>query len=196
MNSHPLAHSAIHAISANWWILLLRGILLIAVGIYALLHPGISLLAWALTVGFFLILDGVLSLIAGIAGWTESRGWTILRGVLSLLIGAFAIWHPAVFGTLAGLTVIFMLAAWSIVGGIMEIIVAIRERKEIHGEGWIILSGVFSIIFGIVLCFAPLLSLAIFIRMSGLFAIIFGIMCIFTSLKLLSVKKRMDTRSA
>jgi len=196
MDTNPLARSAIHAISSKWWVLLLRGILLIILGFYALLHPGISLLAWALVVGFYLIMDGVLSIIAGIAGWVESRGWMILRGLLTLLVGAFAIWHPGLFGTFAGLTVIFVLAAWSIVGGVMEIIVAIRERKEIKGEGWIILSGVFSVLFGIVLFIAPLFSLALFIRMSGVFAILFGIMCIYSAFRLRSVKKRMDARAA
>lgn len=196
MDTNPLARSAIHAISSKWWVLLLRGLLLIGLGFYALFHPGISLLAWALTVGFFLIVDGVLSIIAGIAGWVESRGWMIFRGLLTLLVGAFAIWHPALFGTFAGLTVIFILAIWSIASGVMEIIVAIRERKEIRGEGWIILSGVFSILFGIVLVMAPLLSLALFIRVSGVFAILFGIMCIYSAFKLRSVKKRTEPRAA
>jgi len=79
---------------------------------------------------------------------------------------------------------------------VMEIIVAIRERKEIRGEGWIILSGVFSILFGIVLVMAPLLSLALFIRVCGVFAILFGIMCIYSAFKLRSVKKRTEPRAA
>lgn len=181
--------SVLHSVAAKWWLLLMRGILLILLGIYALLHPGLSLLAWALVVGCFLIVDGILIIISGIAGWVESRGWTIVRGALALLAGAFAVWHPGLFGTIAGLTVILMLAVWSIAGGLMEIIVAIRERKAIEGEGWMILGGVFSILFGLSLVIAPLLSLSLFIRLSGVAAIVFGIVCIVTSFKLRSFSK-------
>jgi len=184
----PSALPVLQAVASNWWILLLRGILLVILGLYALFNPGLSLLAWALVVGCFLIADGILAIVAGIAGWAESRGWSIARGVLALLIGAFAVWHPGVFGTLAGLTVIFVLAAWSIAGGILEIIVAIRERKEIKGEGWMILNGVFSILFGVVLVLAPMLSLSLFIRLCGVFAIVFGFVCVFTAFKLRKLK--------
>lgn len=178
----------LQAVAANWWILLLRGILLVVLGLYALLNPGISLLAWAFVVGCFLVADGILAIVAGIAGWTESRGWAIARGAIALLAGGFAVAHPAVFGAIAGLTVIFVLAAWAIIGGVLEIVVAIRERKAIEGEGWMILNGVFSILFGVVLVMAPLISLALFIRVCGAFAIVFGLVAVFTSLKLRKLK--------
>ncbi|MEP4078474.1 HdeD family acid-resistance protein [Haloferula sp.] len=182
------ARPLVQALASNWWILLIRGILLVALGCYALFEPGQTLLAWAFVLGFFMIADGILAIIAGIAGWTNSRIWALLRGVLAILVGAFAIGHPAAFGAIAGITVIFVLAGASIVSGIFEITVAIRERKAIEGEGWMILNGVFSILFGVVLILAPLLSLALFIRVCGVFAIIFGIVAVFTSFKLRGLK--------
>lgn len=178
----------IQALASNWWILLLRGLLLGALGCYALFKPGQTLLAWALILGCFMIADGVLAFFAGIAGWTNSRIWSILRGILGILVGVFVVGHPAVFGAIAGITVIFVLAGASIVSGVLEIITAIRERKAIEGEGWMILNGVFSILFGVVLILAPLLSLALFIRFCGVFAIIFGIVAVFTSFKLRGLK--------
>lgn len=175
-------------IGSNWWILLIRGILLVILGLYALFNPGLSLLAWALVTGVFLMADGILALIAGIAGWAGSRGWTIVRGIIGILVGLVAVAHPALFGGIAGLTVIIILAAYAIAGGVMEIIVAIRERKAIEGEGWMILSGVFSILFGIALLLAPLLSLDLFIRVAGSFAIFFGIVAIFASFKFRKLK--------
>ncbi len=184
----PLLSPA-QAIRSIWWVVLLRGFALLGIGLYALLSPGITLLAWAFVLGLFLLADGVLGIVAGIGGWTESRGWTIARGVLSLLVGGFAVGHPALFGVLAGLTVIVALAGWAFVGGILEIVVAIRERKAIEGEGWMILNGVFSVLFGLVLVLAPLLSLSIFIRVSGVFAILFGIVACWMAFRIRKLGK-------
>lgn len=175
-------------IAKNWWIALIRGIFLVALGIYALISPGITMLAWAFVVGCFLVADGLLAIIAGVAGWAESRGWFIIRGILAILFGGFAIAHPAVFGAIAGITVVAIVAGFSIAGGILEIVVAIRERKAIKGEGWMILNGVFGILFGVVLLLAPLLSLDLFIRVSGVFAALFGVVVIFTSLQFRKLK--------
>ena len=180
--------SIIRAISTKWWLLLLRGIALVILGFYALFTPGMTLLLWAMVFGCFLIFDGLLAIVAGIAGWIGSRGWTIVRGLLALVAGGFAIAHPALFGTIAGLTVIFVIAGFSIASGIMEIVVAIRERKVIEGEGWMILNGVFAILFGVVLLMAPMISLSVFIRFCGGFAILFGIIAVFVSFKLRKLK--------
>ena len=189
-SSEPMSSdiSILNAIAGNWWVLLLRGLLLIVLGLYALFNPGLTLLAWAFMIGCFLIADGVLAIVAGIAGWTKSRGWTILRGVLAVVAGAFAVGHPALFGVIAAMTVVLLIAAWSIIGGVFEIIIAVRERKAIKGEGWMILDGIFSILFGVVLASAPLLSGGLLIRVSGAFAILFGLVVIFSSFKLRKLK--------
>jgi uncharacterized membrane protein HdeD (DUF308 family) len=184
------------AISTTWWLLLFRGIFLIALGGYALLTPGMTLITWCIVIGAFLILDGILAIIAGISGWTESRGWTIVRGIIAILVGAFAIWHPAVFGEIVGLTVILIIAALAILMGVMEIYVAIRERKAIEGEGWMMLSGLFSILFGVVLVLAPLLSLKLLIMVVGIYAIVFGCIEIYAAFQLRRLGMKLETRFA
>ncbi|QDT02407.1 acid-resistance membrane protein [Rubripirellula lacrimiformis] len=178
----------LNVIAANWWALLLRGILLIIIGLYALLNPGLTLLTWAFVVGCFLIADGILAILAGVAGWTQSRTWTILRGVLAIIAGAFAAGHPALFGAIAAMTVVLVIAGLSVVSGVLEIIVAIRERKAIEGEGWMILDGVFSVLFGVALALVPLLSASLLIRISGGFAILFGVVAIYCSIRIRSLK--------
>ena len=70
------------ALSCVWWIVLFRGILLIGLGAYALFQPAMTLVAFTQVIGIFVIADGVTAIIAGLFGWTDSRGWTIARGVL------------------------------------------------------------------------------------------------------------------
>ncbi|MFC7338623.1 HdeD family acid-resistance protein [Haloferula chungangensis] len=171
-------------VGARWWVLLLRGLLLMVLGIYALFNPGLSLMAWAFAVGCYLIADSVLALVAGFSGRSESRGWTIARGILGILAGVFVLGHPLAFGAIAALSVIFIIAGWSIFGGVMEIVAAIRERKNIRGEGWMILNGVFSILFGVVIAMAPLLAASLFIRFCGVLAIVLGIVAIWGGFKL------------
>jgi uncharacterized membrane protein HdeD (DUF308 family) len=97
--------------------------------------------------------------------------------------------HPVIVGAITAMVIIYVIAFQSIFGGILEIIVAIRERKEIEGEGWLILAGVVSIIFGIVLMMAPMLAAAVFMQVFGVFAIIFGVALIVQSFRLRKVGK-------
>ncbi len=177
----------------RWWLLALRGLVLVLLGLYMLLQPGLSLLAFTVVLGVFLIADGVIAIVAGIAGRSESRGWTIARGLLMVLVGAAIVWHPLLFGTVAGVTLVVFIAVASIVGGVMEIVVAIREREAIQGEGWMIFSGALSVLFGIVLIVAPLVSLALLISLSGVAAVIFGAVVIYSAFKLRRLK---GTRAA
>lgn len=192
MTNTTRAQAPLPAIAAliadKWWVLLLRGLLLIALGLYMLLQPGLSLLAYALVLGVFLIADGALAVIAGVAGWGESRGWTIGRGLLMLLVGAVIVWRPLLFGAIAGVTLVIFIALAAIAGGVGEIIVAVRERKAIQGEGWMMLSGALSILFGIVLICAPLLSLALLISFSGIVAIVFGAIVTYGAFRLRRLK--------
>lgn len=172
------------ALSSLWWAPLLRGILLIAVGGYALLTPGVTLVAYATVLGVFAVLDGVLAVVAGALGWLASRWWSIGRGLLSIVAGLFVLAHPALVGVIAVTVLVVLLAVQAIVGGVLEIIAAIRERNEIDGEWWIVLGGCLSILFGLILFSAPLLAAAIFIQMLGVFAVIAGIALIVAAFRL------------
>ncbi|MBX3437194.1 MAG: HdeD family acid-resistance protein [Planctomycetaceae bacterium] len=178
----------VECVSRLWWLMLLRGILLIIVGVCAFAQPGITLLAFTKVLGAFEIVDGVFALIAGVFGWAESRIWEIVRGLLGIGIGVFVLAHPLLVGAIAATIIVLFIAFQSIAGGVLEIIVAIRERKELTGEGWLILSGVFSIIFGIILLSAPFASSLILIQVLGAFAVFFGCLLIVNSFRVRNLK--------
>ena len=170
----------------------MRGGLLVILGIYALSSPGMTLLALTQVLGVFLLADGILAIIAGTMGWTESRFWTIARGVLAILIGLFVLAHPMVTGAIAAVTVVFVIAVQSIAGGVLEVVAAIRERKEIEGEGWLILGGVLSIVFGGILLMAPMASSLFLIRILGVFAIGFGAALTINAFRVRKLGKRLS----
>jgi uncharacterized membrane protein HdeD (DUF308 family) len=163
------------AIGSLWWIPLLRGILLIIVGCYALFRPGMTAALLTQIVAVFVVLDGILAIIAGVLGETISRGWTIARGVLGILIGIFVFGHPVVVAGITATVVLYVIAFGAILMGILEIMAAIRDRHEFEGEGWLVLCGALAILFGVLLLVAPLTFGQLIVRILGAFAIVFGI---------------------
>lgn len=191
IDSLEVDHEVIRGIAGLWWLLLLRGVLLIAVGGYALFTPGVTLMAYAFILGIFVLTDGLLAILAGLLGWVETRWWAILRGVIGIAAGLFVVAHPALVGVIAVTTIVILLAIQSIIGGGMEIAAAISERKKIEGEWWLVASGVLSIVFGGILLASPLLAGAMLIRVLGVFAILAGVTIIVAAFRLHSFGKRL-----
>jgi uncharacterized membrane protein HdeD (DUF308 family) len=182
------AGSLAFELAKKWWVLLVRGILLILIGILAFINP----LTWITFIGVYTLVEGVSMLWAGISNQPPmERRWPfILIGILSILAGIYILARPVI----AGITLTIVIAAWAIVIGVLEIIQAIRLREEIDNEWWLILTGALAIIFG-VLVFAGgeqgVLAGALAIAtVFGAFAIVAGIFSIALSLKVRSFGER------
>lgn len=186
----PTERPLIAALSRLWWLPLIRGVMLVILGIYALMSPGLTIAALVQVMGFFLILDGLCAAVAGILGQVPSRGWTIARGAIAILIGGFVFAHPMLVAGVTAITIMYVVAFASIVSGIIEIVAAIQDRKQIEGEGWIILSGVLSVIFGILLLMQPLSFGLFMVRVLGVVAMILGITLLGFAIRLKGVAKR------
>jgi uncharacterized membrane protein HdeD (DUF308 family) len=163
------------ALRAAWWLMLLRGVLLIILGLYALFNPGMTLVLLTQVIGFYMMLEGCLALWVGITGQTPSRMWTIVRGVLLVLAGLFFVAFPLIVAVVNATMFVYLIAIAIIASGIFEIYAAIRDRRQIQGEGWLMLSGAVAILFGVVLAAAPLTAAQIIVRVIGVFAIIAGV---------------------
>lgn len=179
------------AISSLWWVPLVRGALLIVIGGYALVRPGMSAELFAQVIGVFVIADGALAILAAILGAVPSRGWTVVRGVVEILAGVFVFAHPALVAGVTAITVMYVVAAAAIVAGVMEIVAAIQDRKRIEGEGWLILSGVLCVLFGLLLIAAPLAFGMLLVRVLGVFAIFSGCSLIAFALRLRKLGKHL-----
>jgi uncharacterized membrane protein HdeD (DUF308 family) len=166
----------------RWWVLLLRGIAAIVLGVCAIVWPRITLLTLAYKFAIFTVIDGVVALVLGFRG--ESNGtvwWTMVAlGVLAVAAGIIAFAWPGI--TLVALLAV--IAASAIVRGVFEIAAAIRLRKEIDDE-WILgLSGFMSIVFGGLILYRPdagLLAMALFV---GAYMLAIGVLAIALSLRM------------
>jgi uncharacterized membrane protein HdeD (DUF308 family) len=163
----------LRSLAENWWLILLRGIAALIFGILAFVWPGITIASLVLLWGIYAVADGIFALGAAIAGkgaGAGARWWLAIVGVLGIVAGIIAFVAPA----LTAGVLLLMIAAWAIVTGILEIIGAIALRKEIDNEWLLILAGVLSIVFGVLLFRQPAAGALAVVWMIGAFAIVFG----------------------
>jgi uncharacterized membrane protein HdeD (DUF308 family) len=173
--------SLLNALARYWWLLLLRGIAAIIFGILAFIWPGITLVTLILFWGAFTLVDGVLSLAEAIMGGNmSSRWWLALIGLAGIAAGILTFMWPGV----TALVLLWFMASWAIVLGIFQIIGAIQLRKEIDNEWTLILSGVVSVLFGLILFVAPGAGALGLVWMIASYAIIFGVLMVMASLRL------------
>lgn len=114
--------------------------------------------------------------------WLPGERWPMLafEGVLGVLVGLLSILYPG----LAVLAWLYVIAAWAIVTGVLEIVLAIRLRTIISGEIWVALTGLLSIIFGIAIAAVPRAGLLVWAWLIGAYAIAFGILLIALAFRL------------
>lgn len=176
-------------LSRNWWVLLLRGLAAIAFGALTWAMPGVSLATLILLFGAYALIDGVFSVWAAMAGRKEhDHFWLLLLGgLVSMGIGIMTFLVPEI----TTLALLFYIAIWAISTGVLGIVVAIRLRKEIEGEWMLILSGLISVVFGVLLMARPLVGALSVLWLIAAYAIIFG-----TLLSIMALKARKLGRDA
>jgi uncharacterized membrane protein HdeD (DUF308 family) len=160
-------------LARNWWLLALRGLVAVIFGVMTLFNPAASLAVLVLFFGAYAMVDGIFAIVAGATAPSGSRrwGWLIAGGVLGILVGIATLFMPQV--TAFVLTV--WIAVWAIFVGIAQIASAIRLRKEIEGEFWLILGGAVAVLFGIWALISPLAGAFAITFGIGFFAIVYGV---------------------
>ena len=159
-------------LSRNWWTLVLRGIAAIVFGLLAWFYPGVTLAVLVIFFGVYALIDGLLALFAALAKRVpEDSRWLVgLLGALGVLIGALTLWRPAA----AAIALLMYIAAWSLVMGVLQVVAAIRLRKEIQGEFWLGLAGALSIAFAVLILVSPGVGALSIIWVIAGFAILYG----------------------
>jgi uncharacterized membrane protein HdeD (DUF308 family) len=163
-------------LSRAWWLLLLRGLVAIAFGVLTVFQPGLSLASLVWLFGFYSLFDGILD--AGTAlfgGHEQDHRWTLfLGGLLGIGIGLLTLSSPG----LTALALLFYIAIWAIARGLLEIVAAIRLRQEIHGEWLLILGGLASVAFGLLLIARPAAGALTVLWLIAGYALFFGVLSV------------------
>jgi uncharacterized membrane protein HdeD (DUF308 family) len=169
-------------LARNWWLLALRGFVGVLFGIVAFLWPGITLFALVCLFGAYAIVNGILSFVLA---YYAPKGYPrvsslIFGGILGIIAGVIAFLLPGI----TALGLVILVAAWAIATGIMEIVAAIRLRKEISNEWLLILAGIASVGFGIVVSLFPAAGALVLVWWIGAYALVFGVLLMILAFKL------------
>jgi len=139
-------------LARNWWAIALRGVAGIVFGIMALLMPAITLAALILLFGVFAVVEGIFSVLAAVRGHSGAPRWfLLLEGVVGIAAGVVAFVWPG----LTAIVLLYVIAAWAIITGVLEIAAAARLHNRIRGEWWLVLGGILSVVAGVWMMRAP-----------------------------------------
>jgi uncharacterized membrane protein HdeD (DUF308 family) len=182
MQNDNLPTGVVAALGRAWWLVLLRGIAAIVFGLLAWAWPGATLITLALFWGAYVLVDGI----AALWSWWHARQrgnamWqVVLIGVLGIAAGIFTFLSPGI----TALALLLVIAVWAVANGVFQIAAAIRLRKEIDNEWLLILSGVLSVAFGVLMMLFPGAGAMAVLWLIGAFAVAYGVLLVFFAFKL------------
>jgi uncharacterized membrane protein HdeD (DUF308 family) len=163
----------VQLLTRNWWTFILRGVIAIIFGIVAFIWPTITALALVYLFAIFAFVEGIWGFVGAFSyGLTGGQRFLlVLMGLLGLAVGVLAVIYPGI----TALSIVILVAWWAIITGIMQLVVAVEMRKVIQNDWLLVLSGLLSIAFGILLLWRPYAGVLTLTWLFGFYAIIFGI---------------------
>ena len=160
----------LHTLARNWWALALRGLVAVLFGLLTFFVPGITLVTLVLLFGVYALMDGLFNVIAFFR--VPAHHWALLlEGVIGIIAGILTFAWPAI----TAVALLYVIAFWAIFTGVFEIIAGIRLRKEITNEWLLLVQGALSLLFGILILFAPGVGALAIVLWIGAYACVFGI---------------------
>ena len=169
-------------LSRHWWVFLVRGLLAILFGVVAFARPGLTLVSLVYLFGAWALISGLFAVFGAFAARKGHREWWImlLTGLLGIAVGILTFRNPGI----TAISLLWYIAFWSIFTGLVEIFEAFRLRKEIRGEGWLMLAGAASVVFGVLVLAYPGAGALALITIIAAYAIVFGVILVVASMRL------------
>jgi uncharacterized membrane protein HdeD (DUF308 family) len=164
------------ALAKNWWVLVIRGLVAVALGFVTFAWPGITVAALVLVFGAYCLVDGAFSLVGAFRAVRAHERWgaLVFEGIAGIVAAIVTVLWPAV----TALALVVIVAAWALITGSLEIAAAIRLRQHVAGEWLLALSGVASILFGVLCIVLPLIGALAIAFCIGIYAMVFGVLLI------------------
>jgi uncharacterized membrane protein HdeD (DUF308 family) len=170
----------LNALTQHWWATVLRGLLAIGVGILAWYRPDIFWASLVLVFGVYAVVDGVFAIVAAINTESRDRAFHLLEGLLGIAVGVVVFLYPDQAGT----AIVVVIGIWAVATGVVEIVSAIRLRREIEDEWLLGLGGVLPLILGAILIARPQFGQVTTTYVLGTYGLIFGVVLVMLGLRL------------
>jgi uncharacterized membrane protein HdeD (DUF308 family) len=173
------------SLSRNWWATVLRGLVAIGLGVFAWVRPDIFWASLVLVAGAYLLVDGLFTIAAAIKGETGDRWLHLLEGIVGVGASAIIFLYP----NFAGTAIVLVVGIWAVVTGALEIVSAVRLRKEIENEWLLGIGGALSVGLGVILIARPQFGQVTTTYVLGTYGIIFGIVLVLLGLRLRGLRE-------
>jgi len=171
-------------LASRWWALALRGVIAVLFGLLTFFIPGITLISLVLLFGFYAILDGIFDIVSAMKA--PGHHWPLLvEGIVGIVAGLVTFMWPAI----TAMVLVYLIAFWAILTGLLEIVAGIRLREVIANEMLLILMGVISTLFGILIIIFPGAGALAIIIWIGAYALVFGSILIALAFRLRSFRQ-------
>ena len=172
----------IETLKRHWWVPVIRGIAAIVFGVIAFTHPVMAIATLVLFFGAWVLIDGIFRIVAAIRhrGSDPDWAWQLVIGIIGIIVGLLTFHAPRV----TALALVIYIAAWALMIGASEIVMAVKLRHEIKGEWFLILMGLASIVFAVLLLWNPVAGAAAVIWLIAWYAVVLGILAIFFGFRL------------
>ena len=169
-----------------WWLFLLRGLLGIALGVFALMFPAAALGVVVILIGAYLIVDGVIAIFKAIQILRSDPHWWVLllEGILGVAVGLVIFASPG----LSIVTLSLLVGFWAIFSGISAVGASLRVHTHVPGEWLYLVFGIISLIFGIMVVFAPATGLVYIVLMISIYGFVMGVTMIALAFRLRAMK--------
>ena len=166
----------------SWWVLLLRGAAAIIFGVLTWMQPAASAAALVLVFGAYVFVDGLLGIYTAIKSRQQSRHWwvVLLWGLTGVVVGVLTVINPAI----TALVLTIYIGVWALMTGVLQIVAALRLRKEIQGEWVLVLGGLLSVLFGIFVLMQPGAGMMAMLWVLATYAVIFGVLMVILAFKI------------
>ena len=138
-----------------WWLMLLIGIALLALGILVFVYPAQSYTGMAVVFGWVILASGILEVVLSTTNdhFVTGRGWMLAGGIIQIILGLILVFNVA----LSAATLPLVLGFWLLFRGFSTIGLGGDMRAMgIDGSGWTIASGVLLLLCALWLLFQPL----------------------------------------
>jgi len=175
----------IETLKRHWWVPVIRGIAAIVFGIIAFAYPGLTIATLVLFFGAWVLIDGIFRIVGAIGGRASDPEWGfhLIIGIIGIIIGFLTFHAPAI----TALAPIIYIAAWALMIGVSEVAFAIKLRREIKGEWFLILMGLASILFAVLVLWNPVPGALALIWLIACYAVVFGFLGIIFGFRLRSL---------
>lgn len=163
-----------------WSLMLVRGIVSLIFGALIIFYPVLSLRLLIIFFAAYVLVWGLFNTFYALRDRQPHWKFMLLEGIFGILIGAVMLMMPK----LSAIMVLYVVAVWAVLSGIMQLAIAIKWRKHIQNDFWLGLAGILGILFGILIVVYPHDGILAIAWLFGVYVILAGIALIILGFKL------------